>query len=99
MHHNDRDLFDARSLHEWLGLKERFHQWIGRRIGDYGFEEGADFCRVLGKTRGRPRTDYYLSRDMAKELAMIERTPKGRATRRVTRRGSAGPRRGIRSAQ
>lgn len=56
-----------------------------RRIKEYGFEAGTDYSPVVVKSRGRPRKDYLLTRDMAKELAMIERTDVGRQTRRKVR--------------
>ncbi|MES1984743.1 MAG: antA/AntB antirepressor family protein [Pseudomonadota bacterium] len=74
-------MIDARALHEWLKVRDPFHQWMQRRIETYGFAEPEDFCTVLFKTRGRPRTDYLITIDMAKELSMVERTEKGRATR------------------
>lgn len=55
------------------------------RLSQYGFEDGDDFRVVTRKSpsgRGRPRTDYLLSRDMAKELAMVENNEIGRKTRR-----------------
>ena len=48
----------------------------------YGLDEGLDSFRNFGKTKGRPRIDYLLTVNMAKELAMVERTPIGSQTRR-----------------
>jgi len=75
-------MIDARTLHRWLACKQRFHEWIGHRIAEYGFEDPADFCCSISKTKGRPRKDYLLTLDTAKELAMVERTDIGRQTRR-----------------
>lgn len=75
-------MIDARSLHGWLGHKRMFAHWIKERITDYGFEEGTDFLPIVAKTKGRPRKDYLLTLDMAKELSMVERTDVGRETRR-----------------
>lgn len=75
-------MIDARSLHNWLGCGRTFGAWVRGRIEEYGFEEGVDFIPVSEKTRGRPRTDYLLTLDTAKELAMVERTEVGRDTRR-----------------
>ncbi|GAB7553105.1 hypothetical protein NRB_26110 [Novosphingobium sp. 11B] len=75
-------MIDARSLHEWLKPKVRFNDWISRRLDEYDFQDGEDFHSLLSKTRGRPRKDYHLTIGMAKELAMVERTEVGRATRR-----------------
>ena len=54
-------------------------------IADDGFEAGEDFSPVSGKTSGkggRPSKEYLLTLDVAKEIAMIGNTPKGKATRR-----------------
>ncbi len=75
-------LVDARELHEFLEVGDRFDQWIQRRIKKYGFVENLDFCTVLCRTSGRPRTDYILKLDMAKELCMVENNAKGRLARR-----------------
>src|SRR5699024_858985 len=75
-------LVDARELHEFLGVGDRFSQWIQRRIKKYGFVEDLDFCTILCKTSGRPRTDYILKLDMAKEVAMVENNKRGRQVRR-----------------
>lgn len=75
---------DARSLHEWLGVATEFRKWFGRIVEDYGFEEGESFVPALSQksTGGRPKKDYLLTLDVAKEIAMIGNTPKGKATRR-----------------
>lgn len=67
-------MIDARALHGWLGAKWAFSRWMTNRIEEYGFKEGEDFLPSKVKTGGRPRTDYLLTVDMAKELSMVERT-------------------------
>lgn len=74
---------NARDLHAFLEVKARFDDWIRNRIEDFGFQENQDFItltRLL--VSGGKRKDYYLSLDMAKELAMIERNAKGKEARR-----------------
>lgn len=74
---------NARDLHAFLEIGTSFKDWIARRVADYGFEEGEDFCSFLSKTPngGRPSKEYALSLDMAKELSMVERNEKGRQAR------------------
>lgn len=49
---------------------------------EYGFEEEKDFRSILSKsTGGRPSTDYEITLDMAKEIAMIQRNEKGKEAR------------------
>ena len=79
-------LADARLLHEFLGVGKDFTTWIRLRIRQYGFEQNRDY--LLTQTGEQLpsgtkwRSDYMLTLDMAKELAMVERTPKGRQARR-----------------
>lgn len=74
---------NARDLHEFLQVGKDFSNWIKARIDQYGFEEGADFSPVLAKsTGGRPSTEYIVTLDMAKELAMVERNSRGKQARR-----------------
>lgn len=78
-------LIDARLLHQRLKVKTKFTTWFQRQINEYGFTEGLDFFPNLGKTPtkvGRPTDDFLLTIDMAKELAMVERTEVGRTIRR-----------------
>lgn len=73
---------NARELHEYLAVDTEFKDWMPRRIDEYGFEEGKDFCSFLSEsTGGRRPKEYIVSLDMAKELAMVERSPKGKEAR------------------
>lgn len=74
---------NARELHSFLESKRDFSNWIQERIKNYGFIDGMDFTTNLLKTPngGRPRTEYHLSLDMAKELSMVERNDKGKQAR------------------
>lgn len=76
---------NARHLHSFLEVGRKFNGWILGRISDYGFQSGVDFTEVRSQTGpalNRSRVEYFLTLDMAKELAMVERTEKGRQARR-----------------
>lgn len=75
---------DGRDLHEFLEVRERYTDWF-RDMVKYGFTENVDFVGFTEKTTkpqgGRPQTNHALTLDMAKELSMIQRTPKGKRAR------------------
>ena len=76
-------LINARQLHKELGSKRDFSNWITDRINKYGFIENEDFSTILlESTGGRPRKEYILKLDVAKEIALIENNYKGRIIRR-----------------
>lgn len=79
-------LCDARKLHEFLQVGRDYSNWIKDRIEEYGFQENQDFLSFRQNGRkpqgGRPSTEYHITLDMAKELAMVERNEQGRAARR-----------------
>jgi len=79
-------LVDARELHQFLESKQDFSNWITNRIKKYGFEEGKDYTiNLLNRSDGlpgKPRKEYALTLNMAKELAMVENNAKGREARR-----------------
>jgi len=73
---------NARDLHAFLEVKTHLKDWIARRINEYGFEDGKDFCSFLSESSGgRPSKEYALTLDMAKELSMVERNAKGKQAR------------------
>ena len=71
----------GRELHEKLGIKTPYDKWFPRMC-EYGFEEAKDFSTFLSEsTGGRPKQEHLLKFDMAKHIAMIQRTPIGMAIR------------------
>lgn len=74
-------LIDARLLHKQLGISTKFTMWIERRIQEFGFMQNVDYSQFWEKGIFGRRTQYHLTMDMAKELAMVERTPTGRMIR------------------
>lgn len=78
----------ARELHRFLEVGRDFSNWIKGRIEEFGYETGRDFLAITGSPDlaksqiGRPPIEYHLTLDMAKELAMIERSPMGRVARK-----------------
>lgn len=73
----------ARELHLFLESKQDFSNWILNRIKKYRFIENEDFSiNLLKSQRGRPKREYILTLDMAKELSMVENNEKGRQARR-----------------
>ena len=71
----------ARELYDFLEVKSDFSEWC-KRMFEYGFEEGKDFTPFLGKSiGGRPTKEYALTLDTAKEIAMLQRSDKGKQAR------------------
>lgn len=78
---NHEPIVSGRQLHEVLGVNSRYTTWFDR-MKEYGFTEGQDFLPILGKsTGGRQATDHAIKLDMAKEIAMIQRTERGKQVR------------------
>lgn len=78
---------DARTLHAWLEVRRDFSTWFKQMIDELDLEEGKEFSPHAVKTSdlpkgGRPRNDYALTLDAAKEICLIQRSEKGKLTRR-----------------
>lgn len=70
----------GRELHERLKIKTAYKDWFPRMC-EYGFVDGKDYGSFLSNRSdglaGKPRTDHIITLDMAKHIAMIQRTPEG----------------------
>ena len=84
LNENQEPIVSGRTLHKELGVQTEYKKWFGR-MAEYGFTEGDDFVRVTQKwdTPGGIQnvTDHAIKLDMAKEIAMIQRTEKGKQVR------------------
>lgn len=80
-------LVEGRRLHGFLQVRRDFSTWMRERIAEYEFAKDEDFIVITappirGAGNRGMRIDYFLTIGMAKELAMIERTSRGREARR-----------------
>ena len=73
-------------LYECLGSKRQYTDWIKNRLSDCDAVENEDyqsFSQNCEKpTGGRPKQEYVINLDTAKEMAMLERNDKGKQVRR-----------------
>lgn len=76
------EVVSARDLYEYFALAERFSKWI-ERMFEYGFNEGIDYTpyQKVHPLNNQPITDYYLTIDTAKHIAMLQRTEQGKEIR------------------
>ena len=81
---NHEPVVSGRQLHETLGVKTKYADWFNRMI-EYGFTENQDFLLLKNEQQtgrgGHNKVDHIIKLDMAKEIAMIQRTDKGKAVR------------------
>jgi len=83
---NGNRVVSAKELHQFLDAATRFDKWI-KRMFEYDFVEHIDF-QCLTKNVPTPNggvkkalDDYALTIDCAKEIAMLQRTEKGKLAR------------------
>lgn len=61
-----------RDLHEKLGIQKKFTDWAYAQFERLNLVENLDFIPFWGEsTGGRPSTDYHITIDIAKHIAMI----------------------------
>lgn len=82
---NHEPVVSGRQLHEALEVKTPYSMWFDR-MTDYGFVENQDyillnnFVKQTGRG-GHNKVDHIIKLDMAKEIAMIQRTERGKQVR------------------
>lgn len=81
---NHEPVVSGRQLHEALEVKTPYSMWFDRMV-EYGFTENQDFLlnnfvKQTGRG-GHNKVDHIIKLDMAKEIAMIQRTDKGKQVR------------------
>ena len=85
---------NARELHSFLEVGRDFSNWIKGRISTLGSIEGEDYTVVLGKNLlakigeekedergGSNKIDYFITLDLAKHIAMMEKNERGHQIR------------------
>lgn len=81
-----RTVVNARDLHEFLESRKDFSSWIKDRIERYDLTENEDYVvfTEFGENSkgGRPKKEYALTLDAAKELSMVEGNEKGKQARK-----------------
>lgn len=79
----DAQIVSARDLYSFLEVKTDFTDWC-KRMFEYGFIENQDFIILLKNgekiSKSNP-IDYALTLDCAKEIAMLQRSEKGKQAR------------------
>lgn len=83
---NHEPIMSARELHEFLEIGTKYKDWFPRMV-EYGFEENQDYIamaqkRATAQGNMTEYTDHLIKLDMAKEIAMIQRSEKGKIARR-----------------
>lgn len=82
---SERITLSARELHEFLEIKTQYTKWF-ERMEQYGFTENVDYRAISQKrltVQGNETTyiDHEITLDMAKEIAMLQRSEKGKQCR------------------
>lgn len=70
-------------LYSILGSRQEHSNWIKSRFKDCDAVEDVDFTIILSKSiGGRPKTEYIIRLDTAKEMSMLEKNDIGKSVRR-----------------
>ena len=77
---------NGRELHKVLQSGQDFSTWIKKRLSECDAEENKDYDLLHNSVEqvsgAKHRIDYIIKLDIAKEVAMLERNPKGKQVRK-----------------
>lgn len=75
---------NAREMWKFLASKQEFSNWIKNRIEQYDCVQGIDYIvdKKINDAGQVVQADYFITLDMAKEFAMVERNDKGKEARK-----------------
>ena len=78
----NEQIVSGRDLHQFLEIDTAFRHWFKRMV-EYGFEENKDYTPFNFEHPQNRQSiiDYALTLDCAKEIAMIQRSEKGKIAR------------------
>lgn len=79
---NGSQVVSARNLYGFLEVQTPFRLWVDRMF-EYGFEENKDYTPYffVHPQNKQQTIDYALTLDTAKEIAMLQRSEKGKRAR------------------
>ena len=85
---NNQQLVSGRELHKFLEVGTEYMKWFSRIIEKYNFIENKDFTVIVKNDEDdtafggiRKSTDHLMTIAMAKEIAMVSNTEKGKQAR------------------
>jgi len=79
-------LISGRELYDFLEVKTNYSTWFDR-MSEYGFVAGVDYILLSNFEKqksgsgGHNKIDHHIKLDMAKEIAMLQRSEKGKQAR------------------
>lgn len=84
LNENQEPIVSGRELHKVLEIETPYRIWFPRMV-EYGFTENIDFVTLEQNCTkpqgGRPEVNHAIKLDMAKEIAMIQRSKQGKKVR------------------
>ena len=85
---NGQQLASGRELHKFLEVGTEYMKWFSRIIEKYNFIENKDFTVIVKNDEDdtafggiRKSTDHLMTLNVAKEIAMVSNTEKGKQAR------------------